>query len=192
MPPKRKSPPTEDQLGSNPKLQKTGLLNTLVSEFGDLKSIQFEPFRPEERCLAQALLPSNFPTQPIPFDYFNLFFTSDLFDLITHNTNKYAAIQRLDKVEKGREWYELNTAELRVFIGVIIYMGVYIAPDTTWYWNTDTVKGLIHSIPSHLLLRRFEQIKRYLYISCVETDKLKGFDQPNNKVWWYKLKPFAS
>ena len=41
MPPKRKSLPTEDQLGPNPKLRKTDLLDILVSEFGDLKSIQF-------------------------------------------------------------------------------------------------------------------------------------------------------
>jgi hypothetical protein len=75
----------------------------LVSEFGDLKSIQFELFQPKEECPAKAILLSNFPTQPVPSDYFNLFFTSDLFDLITRNTNKYAAIQRLDTAEKGRE-----------------------------------------------------------------------------------------
>jgi hypothetical protein len=39
MPAKHKSLPTEDQLGSNPKLQETDLLNILVSEFDNLKSI---------------------------------------------------------------------------------------------------------------------------------------------------------
>jgi hypothetical protein len=103
MPPKRKTPPTEGQLRSNPKVLKADLVDILISEFGDPQSTPFEPFQPEKECPARAILPSNFPTQPVPSDYFNLFFTSDLFDLITRNTNKYAAIQRLDTAEKGRE-----------------------------------------------------------------------------------------
>ena len=91
-----------------------------------------------------------------------------------------------------RPWYELNTAELRVFMGAIIYMGVHLEPDIAWYWNTDSAKGLVHSIPSYLSLRRFEQIKRYLHISCSETDKSKELDHPNNKLWWYKIEPLAS
>ncbi len=79
-----------------------------------------------------------------------------------------------------------------MFIGVIIYMGVHLEPNLALYWNTDLAKGLLHSIPSHLSLIRFEQIKRYLYISCAETDKSKGFDSPDNKLWWYKLEPLAS
>ena len=103
MPPKRKILPTEGQLGSNPKVLKADLVDTLISEFGDLQSIQFELFQPEKERPVRAVLPSNFPTQLVPSDYFNLFFTSDLFELITRNTNKYAAIQRLDTAEKGRE-----------------------------------------------------------------------------------------
>ena len=130
MSPKRKSLPTEGQLGPNKASKKTYLLEELVTSFGDLKSIEFEPFQPEQERPAKALLPLNFLIQPLPSDYFNLFFTPDLYELIIRNTNKYAAIQRLDKVEKVQEWYELNIAELQVFIGVIIYMGVHLEPET--------------------------------------------------------------
>ena len=51
--------------------------------------------------------------------------------------------------------------ELYVFIGVIIYMGVHKEPQIEMYWNTDFNKGPLHSIPKHISLRRFEQIKRY-------------------------------
>ena len=152
MPPKRKSPPTEGQLGPNKASKKTHLLEELVTSFRDLKSIEFEPFQLEQECPAKALLPSNFPIQLLPSDYFNLFFTPDLYELIVRNTNKYAAIQRLDKVKKVQEQYELNVAELQVFIRVIIYMGVYLEPETAWYQNTDSVKGLIHLILSYLSL----------------------------------------
>jgi hypothetical protein len=33
---------------------------------------------------------------------------------------------------------------------------------------------------------------QYLHISCAETDKSRGLDQPNNRIWWYKVEPFAS
>jgi hypothetical protein len=65
MPPKRKSPPTEGQLEPNKASKRTHLLEELVADFGDLKSIQFEPFRPEQERPAEALLPSNFPIQPV-------------------------------------------------------------------------------------------------------------------------------
>jgi hypothetical protein len=103
MPPKRKIPLLERSSEPSKRPKTTCLTDQLIAEFGDLKSIQFEPFQPEQIPPAEALLPSNFPSHPLPSDYFNLFFTSDLFDLIVRNTNKYAAIQRLDKEEKGRE-----------------------------------------------------------------------------------------
>ncbi len=133
MPPKRKNPPTEGQLEPKKASKTTHYVAELVTKFGDLKSIQFKPFQPEQIRPAQALLPSDFPNQPVPSDYFNLFFTSDLFDLIVRNTNKYAVIQRLNKEERLRAWHNVNSAEIRVFIGVVIYMGVHIEPETTWY-----------------------------------------------------------
>jgi hypothetical protein len=132
MPPKRKSPPTEGQLGPNKASKKTQLLEELFVNFGDLKSIQFEPFRPEQERLAEALLPSNFPTQPVPSDYFSLFFTSDIFDLIVRNTNKYASIQRLDRAEKAREWHELNTAELSVLSSEAVSVTTTVIPHHTF------------------------------------------------------------
>jgi hypothetical protein len=71
-------------------------------------------------------------------------------------------------------------------------MGVHLEPDIPLYWNPDLAKGPFHSIPSYLSLNQFQQIKRYLYISCSETDKSRGFEHPNNKLWWYELEPLAS
>jgi hypothetical protein len=60
------------------------------------------------------------------------------------------------------------------------------------YWNTDFNKGPLHSIPSHISLRRFEQIKRYCHISCPISDQQRGYYLPSNKIWWYKVEPLAS
>jgi hypothetical protein len=78
-----------------------------------------------------------------------------------------------------------------VFIGAIIYMGVHEEPQTCIYWNTDFNKGPLHTILSYISLRRFEQIKRYCYISCSESDQQAGYHLPSNKIWWYKVEPLA-
>jgi hypothetical protein len=44
-------------------------------------------------------------------------------------------------------------------------MGVYEEPKVSMYWNIDFNKGPLHLILTHILLRRFQQIKQYYYIS---------------------------
>ena len=73
MPLKRKTLPTRGQSEPKKASKKSQLLEDLLPKFGDLKSIEFEPFQPEKERPAKALLPSNFPTQAQPSDYFNLF-----------------------------------------------------------------------------------------------------------------------
>jgi hypothetical protein len=85
----------------------------------------------------------------------------------------------------------LFVEELYVFIGAIIYMGVHEEPRIDMYWNTDFNKGPLHSISNHMPLCRFEQIKRYCYISDIEQDQVKEYYLPLNKIWWYKLEPLA-
>jgi hypothetical protein len=71
-------------------------------------------------------------------------------------------------------------------------MGVYKEPKVSMYWNTDFNQGPLHSISTHISLHRFQQIKRYYHISSKQSDKTNGYHLPNNKIWWYKLKPLAS
>ena len=82
--------------------------------------------------------------------------------------------------------------ELYVFIGALIYIGIHKEPSLAIYWNTDKDKGPLYTLPHHISLRRYEQIKRYCHISCSESDLRAGYDLPTNKRWWYKLEPLAS
>ena len=116
-------PPTQ------PKRQKAQSLEDILLELGPITSISYEPFQGEPRQAARALLPTSFPQKPHPFDYFSLFFTRDLFQTITTNTNRYASIQRLHVAkERAREWTDLLIEELYVFIGAIIYIGIHKEP----------------------------------------------------------------
>jgi hypothetical protein len=185
------SPPSSPQ---GPQGQKhSQLLENILLRLGPITDVYFEPFQPEPKQSARAILPPTFPSKPHPFDYFSLFFTPELFQTITTNTNRYASLQRLHiKGEWAREWADLLVEELHVFLGAIIYMGVHTEPQIEMYWNTDFNKGPLHTISSHISLYRFEQIKQYCHISCSESNKQKGYHLPGNKIWWYKLEPLAS
>ena len=99
---------------------------------------------------------STFLPNSHPFDYFTLFFTPDLFNTITTNTNQYAAMQRLQITEeRARKWDTLIVEELYVFIGAIIYMGIHDEPSLAIYWNTDKNKGPLHTLPHYISLCRF-------------------------------------
>jgi hypothetical protein len=60
------------------------------------------------------------------------------------------------KEERVQEWTDLLLEELHVFLGTIIYMGVYDKPQVEIYWNLDFNKGPLYSITSYILLCRFE------------------------------------
>ena len=62
-----------------------------------------------------------------------------------------------------------------MFIGAIIYIGVHKEPRIDIYWNTDFNKGPLHLITNYISLCRFEQIKRYYYISNSEHDQEQGY-----------------
>jgi hypothetical protein len=182
------TPPTKQQ-----KARKVQSLEDILREFGPITGVSYEPFKCEPKQAARAVLPPSFPQNPRPFDYFSLFFTHELFRTITTNTNRYAAIQRLRvPQERAREWTDLLVEELYTFLGAIIYMGVHDEPALEMYWNTDFNKGPLHTISSHISLCRFEQIKRYCHISCLESDERAGYYLSTNKIWWYKLEPLAS
>lgn len=167
-------------------------MEDILAQYGDLSSIKFDPFVPEKLRKAYTTLPPTFPTTPSPFDYFALFFTPELFDIIAKHTNEYAAEKRLQADPEARKWELLSPDEFKVFLGIIIYMGIHKEPQTSQYWNSDFNKGPLHPISSNISLTRWEQIKRYLHISSPSKDKTSGYHLPTNKVWWYKLEPLAS
>jgi hypothetical protein len=103
MPPKRKAP--IDTNTPNKSAKKEATVSKLRQQF-EPSNVVFTPFQPESPRPASANLPTTFPPilQATPFDYFTLFFTTDLYKLIAKNTNTYAATQRMQKDERQRPW----------------------------------------------------------------------------------------
>lgn len=120
FPPKKKAKP--------PSLQE------ILDEFGPITSVTFDPFKCEPPRLATATLPPSFPVSAHPFDYFTLFFTPALLQIITSNTNHYANLQRMRvKQERAREWHNIVPEEIYVFLGVLIHIGIHKEPRIDMY-----------------------------------------------------------
>jgi hypothetical protein len=79
-------------LSTQPKEQKAQSLKDILLKLGPITGVSYDPFQCEPRQTVKALLPTSFPQKPHPFDYFSLFFTYDLLQTITTNTNQYANI----------------------------------------------------------------------------------------------------
>jgi hypothetical protein len=76
---------------AKPNRRKSQSLEDILLEFEPISNVSYKRFETKPRRVATALLPATFPTiNPYPYDYFALFFTSDLFCIITTNTNRYA------------------------------------------------------------------------------------------------------
>jgi hypothetical protein len=118
------SPPPELE-----KPKKGQSLKDILLRLGPITNVSYKPFQPEPIQPARAILPPDFPRKPYPFDYFSLFFTHELFQTITINTNRYTSLQRLHNTEKRmRKWSDLLIEELHIFLGAIIYMEVHNEP----------------------------------------------------------------
>jgi hypothetical protein len=85
-----------------PTQRKARSLQEILDEFSPLIDIIYKLVKVEDYREAQPLLPSTFIEDSYLFDYFILFFTHTLFDLITKNINKYAAIHRINIEEEGQ------------------------------------------------------------------------------------------
>ena len=76
-----------------------------------------------------------------PEDYFSLFFSEELYQLIADETNLYAQLLRANRPMTARSslrnWRDLSVPELKAFIGLILNMGIINVPSIRDYWSTD-------------------------------------------------------
>ena len=90
-----------------------------------------------------------------PEDYFNLFFSSDILELMVEETNIYAQLLRNHRQMTPRSrlqnWRDVSVPELKAFIGLVLNMGIIHVPTLQDYWSTD----MTANIPF------FSQVKNY-------------------------------
>ena len=126
--------------------------------------------RPPKICLPKDILPDN------AYGIFSLFFTNEILETIAKNTNKYA-VQREARLrrESGRHgkrpkdpWVNTSVAELRAFLGVLIYRSVYPQSQRSSYWTINTAKP-IHESLTAISRNRFAELEAAFHLSDPET-----------------------
>jgi len=150
----------------------------------------------------QLLQPSSRPPQlhlpssldiDSPYALFTLFISEDTIQYISQSTNEYAQRKQASDTSEsspGRYWKDTTVVDIKIFLGILIYMGIHRSPRIESYWCQEHDEPL-HTPRRYMPLKRFQQIKRFLHISRYEAD-ISYKQRPKDKRWWYKLEPLAS
>ena len=102
-----------------------------------------------------------------PYLIFSLFFSFEQISTIVQNTNEYAYIKGAGE---GRRWEKLTVGELKIWLAILIYTGIFKLPSIRDYWNRDD-RFPEHKITTFMSLLRFEQVrffnKFFFYIRII-------------------------
>lgn len=101
-----------------------------------------------------------------PLDYFELFLTRDILELITDQTNLYAAqhVLTMDTTPGSRvhAWVPVTVDEIGKFLALIGWMGLVKLPSIKDYWRVHALYGL--PLARTVMPRnRFELILKFLH-----------------------------
>ena len=127
---------------------------------------------------------------------FGYFFTQEDFEEIARNTNKNAASQYAEGHPKttqkhhGRAWYPTNASELKIWLGILLYMGIHrmMTRSLGSYWNTNPEMRIDPSLHDYMGRDRWQQIQRYFKVS--DLDEEAKFNVIG-KDWWRKVAPLT-
>lgn len=107
-----------------------------------------------------------------PLDYFKLFFTDDIQDLIVYHSNLYS-------VQKKGTSINITKDDIKDFIAINILMGVVDMPAYTDYWSNEFKYTKIADV---MTLKKFQTIRRYIHFN----DNLK-----DDGDRYYKIRPLV-
>ena len=130
------------------------------------------------------------PDNPKVMDFFNLYLTNEIFQHIVDETNRFAD-QYFDEHPESvnstylQEWEPVTLLEIKIFVALVILMGIVHKPSIPMYWSTDA----LYNIPifSRCMKRtRFQLILKFLHFN--NNDNYDRQDDDRDRL--HKLRPF--
>ncbi|KAG0324794.1 hypothetical protein BG000_002042 [Podila horticola] len=121
------------------------------------------PLKKERQIRKRATqAPKELPPIPLSmaFLYTKKKLTRQILPELAENTNAYAVSKEAGESQGSRLWERTSKDELRIFIGIIIYMGVFQSPAVSDYWSTSHEFPQLN-ITNFMTLLRFQQLKRF-------------------------------
>ena len=180
----------------------------LVSELPQVP--EYVPLNTHEEERQADGLPAELITSPL--DVFHQLFTQEIWESLCQNTNAYyqyrssdGSNDMTDSGVRPRPWKDTTVGELKVWLGLLLFMGIVSCPEIEDYWQEDTRQKPM----SAMGLNRFLQIKRFLHVSpppstsstpSVSTsgvpDGISGISNASSTSkkpeWWEKMEPMSS
>ncbi|XP_067136002.1 piggyBac transposable element-derived protein 4-like [Centruroides vittatus] len=109
----------------------------------------------------------------------DLFFSEEFLALLVEQTNLYAAqeIAKHKEIKKSKrvsQWKDVSTAEMKVFIGLVLQMGPCSFPSIEHYWSTNELYNIMFW-RSHMSQNKFQLLLRYFHLvdsSIPSSDRL--------------------
>ena len=130
------------------------------------------------------------PDNPKVMEFFNLYLTNEIFQLIVDEMNRFAD-QYFDEHPESvnstylQEWEPVTLLEIKIFVALVILMGIAHKPSIPMYWSTDALYNT--SIFSQCMKRtRFQLILKFLHFN--NNDNYDRQDDDRDRL--HKLRPF--
>ena len=110
-------------------------------------------------------------------NFFPVFFSDNVWDLLVTETNRYAAQVRQQNLHTSpRPWVDVTVEEMKAFVGVLMLMGICRLPTIEMYWSTNHPL-LRPGISDVMSKTRFQQILRFLHLN--DGDLQPSYGDPN-------------
>ncbi|GBM53833.1 PiggyBac transposable element-derived protein 4 [Araneus ventricosus] len=114
-------------------------------------------------------------------EFFCIFFDDDIVGYIASETNLYAEdfIEKNDLTPSSRvpKWKDVDSSEIRVFLGIIILQGIVQKPLQKWYWSQRPLLSTPY-LKQLMSEKRFSIIMKFLHFTNNETIDLETHPQP--------------
>ena len=148
---------------------------------------EYQPMAIEYRAAVSHLPEGLFPT---PRALFSLIWTNTGWDMLRDNTNLYADVQP----SRDPYWYSTTALELKIFVAITIYMGIFHFSTIHDYWRVDGIAPIALIITEKMTRDRYVLLRKYIHCSNIIEEDLSTIETGRYKqpVWFKKLLPFAS
>lgn len=128
------------------------------------------PFNPENESVGINPDIIDSMSDCLPIDFFQLFLDEEVLSLLVTETNRYA--QQCLKIafsphSRLAKWTDCTQEEIKIFIGILVMMGLQPLPSLAHYWRQDDM--YISRIPEIMSRNRFELLLRMFHFSDNET-----------------------
>ena len=127
-----------------------------------------------------------------PLDYFQLFFSDNVFETIVKNTNSFKRFRCQQKritqpAFEEKFWEDTNVNEMEAFFGIAIMFGILNQPRYRTFWSKDPFLGN-PGVQRVFSLKRYSKLSEYLHVSDRKSERNRGhpdYDKLAKVRWLY-------